>query len=93
MTQSILNPSFLPSNDGDTTCITVDELIAEGYTDVTNEYSGKIEITKNGNLYDYKISLTDGQYMLLNQESYNITSNYLENYDATRFNQEYYTCS
>ena len=93
MTQSILNPSFLPSNDGDTTCITVVELIAEGYTDVTNEYSGKIEITKNGNLYDYKISLTDGQYMLLNQESYNITSNYLENYDATRFNQEYYTCS
>ena len=93
MTQSILNPSFLPSNDGDITCITVDELIAEGYTDVTNEYSGKIEITKNGNLYDYKISLTDGQYMLLNQESYNITSNYLENYDATRFNQEYYTCS
>ena len=93
MTQSILNPSFLPSNDGDTTCITVDELIVEGYTDVTNEYSGKIEITKNGNLYDYKISLTDGQYMLLNQESYNITSNYLENYDATRFNQEYYTCS
>ena len=93
MTQSILNPSFLPSNDGDTTCITVDELIAEGYTDVTNEYSGKIEITKNGNIYDYKISLTDGQYMLLNQESYNITSNYLENYDATRFNQEYYTCS
>lgn len=93
MTQSILNPSFLPSNDSDTTCITVDELIAEGYTDVTNEYSGKIEITKNGNLYDYKISLTDGQYMLLNQESYNITSNYLENYDATRFNQEYYTCS
>lgn len=93
MTQSILNPSFLPSNAGDITCITVDELIAEGYTDVTNEYSGKIEITKNGNLYDYKISLTDGQYMLLNQESYNITSNYLENYDATRFTQEYYTCS
>lgn len=93
MTQSILDPSFLPSNAGDTTCIKVDELIAEGYTDVTNEYSGKIEITKNGNLYDYKISLTDGQYMLLNQESYNITSNYLENYDATRFTQEYYTCS
>ena len=36
MTQSILNPSFLPSNDGDTTCIIVYELIAEGYTDVTN---------------------------------------------------------
>ena len=53
---------------------------------------GKIETDALGG---YTISITDGEYMILNKYVYNsatLSADDVEVYDASRFTEEYYTC-
>ena len=53
---------------------------------------GKIEYDSFGG--GYSISITDGNYMILNRYTYleYISSDMIEEYDASRFTESYYTC-
>ena len=65
-------------------CITFDELGGEGVV-------GKVE----GDTQGYRVSITDGEYMILDKYLYfgeEISEEDIELYDSSRFTEEYYTC-
>ena len=65
-------------------CITFDELGGEGVV-------GKVE----GDTQGYRVSITDGKYMILDKYLYfdeELSEEDIELYDSSRFTEEYYTC-
>ena len=79
--------------DGDTTCITLNNLRNDGYSALEDRYQGKVEITNNNGEYEYVVYLTDGQnYMIINQSKENINSDNVIKYNESDFIIRYHTC-
>ena len=87
----------LPVEDGSTVCVELDVLYSAGYTELSPEnYSGKVEVKKSGNLYLYTVYIQKDETMMVNgagnDGNYNedITEGDVVDYDADTFNG---TCS
>ena len=57
MSSSLTGGDGFPANDGDTECVTIDDLYTGGYTELDDDYSGKVVVQKKGNIHIYYVFL------------------------------------
>lgn len=80
----------LPSNSGGDACVTIDDLIYEGFSDLDpDKYDGYVYVikgisgTKNENRYFYKIWIEKDKTMMVNGKGYSGTGEDQKNVDIT----------
>lgn len=102
MAQSVLGGGKgLPTDENSTACVSIKDLIDNGYFDAdVKTYEGKVQVTKKGNLYLYKIWLKNDSLMVIDQGSdgtnnVNITSStdMVKDLNSTQFVAGFKTCS
>lgn len=80
--------------DGETTCVTLDNLKNEGFSALEDSYKGKVEIINNNDEYEYIVYLTDGKkFMIINQSENNINNDNVIKYQESDFIIRYHTCN
>ena len=71
------------ANNGDTFCVTITELENENYIYLNNPYSGKVDVTRVNDTYEYRLTMSDGNYMVINQTLDNITTDNIAAYNES----------
>lgn len=68
--------SGLPVNEGKTVCVEISTLYQAGYTELNpDNYSGKVEVVKKGNLYLYTVYIEKNKAMMVNGAGSDADSN------------------
>ena len=85
-------------------CVTVAELRTGGYTELADNYAGKVELIKDGSTYKYKVYLQNGQFMVegigvegdgTESSPYKnvvITETHVESYDSSAWDSSNESC-
>lgn len=84
----------LPANEGDTSCVKIQTLIDEGYSELDEDYSGYVAVTKGSdnssaggnnqsNRYYYMIWIQQNGTRMINGYGYTGTAGSMENEDIT----------
>lgn len=71
------------ANNGDTFCVTITELENENYIYLNNSYRGKVDVTRVNDTYEYRFTMSDGNYMVINQTLDNITTDNIAAYNES----------
>lgn len=71
------------ANNGDTFCVTITELENENYIYINNSYRGKVDVTRVNDTYEYRLTMSDGNYMVINQTLDNITTDSITTYNES----------
>ena len=71
------------ANNGDTFCVTITELENENYIYLNNSYRGKVDVTRVNDTYEYRLTMSDGNYMVINQTLDNITTDNIAAYNES----------
>ena len=71
------------ANNGDTFCVTIAQLENENYIYINNSYRGKVDVTRVNDTYEYHLTMSDGNYMVINQTLDNITTDSITTYNES----------
>lgn len=71
------------ANNGDTFCVTIAQLENENYIYINNSYRGKVDVTRVNDTYEYRLTMSDGNYMVINQTLDNITTDSITTYNES----------
>ena len=71
------------ANNGDTFCVTIAQLENENYIYINNSYRGKGDVTRVNDTYEYRLTMSDGNYMVINQTLDNITTDNIAAYNES----------
>ena len=83
--------NMLPQNEGETACVTIDDLYYDNYLDIdTFDYSGKVVVQKLNNEYIYYLYLLKDYKYMINGKTGELTSNDIEEYNYYEASDIYY---
>lgn len=83
--------NMLPKNEGETACVTIDDLYYDNYLDIdTFDYSGKVVVQKLNNEYIYYLYLLKDYKYMINGKTGELTSNDIEEYNYYEASDIYY---
>ena len=83
--------NMLPKNEGETACVTIDDLYYDNYLDIdTFDYSGKVVVQKLNNEYIYYLYLLKDYEYMINGKTGELTSNDIEEYNYYEASDIYY---
>ena len=71
------------ANNGDAFCVTIAQLENENYIYINNSYRGKVDVTRVNDTYEYHLTMSDGNYMVINQTLDNITTDSITTYNES----------
>ena len=81
--ESFISDTTLLPNEGDSMCVTIAELENEYYVYLNNSYRGKVDITRVNNTYEYRLTMSDGNYMVINQTENSISTDSITTYNES----------
>lgn len=81
--ESLISDTTLLPNEGDSMCVTIAELENEYYVYLNNSYRGKVDITRVNNTYEYRLTMSDGNYMVINQTENSISTDSITTYNES----------
>ena len=81
--ESFISDTTLLPNEGDSMCVTIAELENEYYVHLNNSYRGKVDITRVNNTYEYRLTMSDGNYMVTNQTENSISTDSITTYNES----------
>lgn len=81
--ESLISDTTLLPNEGDSMCVTIAELENEYYVYLNNSYRGKVDITRVNNTYEYRLTMSDGNYMVTNQTENSISTDSITTYNES----------
>ena len=81
--ESLISDTTLLPNEGDSMCVTIAELENEYYVHLNNSYRGKVDITRVNNTYEYRLTMSDGNYMVTNQTENSISTDSITTYNES----------
>ena len=81
--ESFISDTTLLPNEGDSMCVTIAELENEYYVYLNNSYRGKVDITRVNNTYEYRLTMSDGNYMVTNQTENSISTDSITTYNES----------
>ena len=83
MYEQLRNDVPILANNGDTFCVTIAQLENENYIYINNSYRGKVDVTRVNDTYEYRLTMSDGNYMVINQTLDNITTDSITTYNES----------
>mgnify|MGYP000776451270 CR=1 FL=1 len=72
MSSMLTGGSGFPATEGGTSCVTIAKLYEEGFTELGNNYSGKVIVQKKGNIHLYYVFLEKDDTWMVNGAGTNI---------------------
>ena len=81
--ESFISDTTLLPNEGDSMCVTIAQLENEYYVYLNNSYRGKVDITRVNNTYEYRLTMSDGNYMVTNQTENSISTDSITTYNES----------